>query len=98
MSAPTFLDCTLRDGGYYNSWNFDHDLVQSYIFAVNDAGVDVIELGFRTLNHQGFKGACAYTTDSFIQSLEIPTDLEVCVMLNASEIIDEGRYSEHKLF
>ena len=21
-----FLDCTLRDGGYYNNWNFDVDI------------------------------------------------------------------------
>jgi len=97
MTLPTFLDCTLRDGGYYNEWNFDHDLVQDYIYAVNDAGVNVVELGFRTQNQNGFRGACAYTTDSFIQSLEIPKDLEVCVMINASEIIDEGKYNEHKL-
>jgi len=97
MPLPVFLDCTLRDGGYYNAWNFDHNLVQNYIFAVNDAGVDIVELGFRTLNKKGFKGACAYTTDSFIQSLEIPEDLSLCVMINASEIICEGRYSEQKL-
>ena len=97
MNSQTFLDCTLRDGGYYNSWNFDHNLVQDYLFAVNDAGVDVVELGFRTLNKKGFKGACAYTTHSFIKSLKIPKDLALCVMINASEIIDEGKYNEHKL-
>jgi len=97
MSLPVFLDCTLRDGGYYNSWNFDHSLIQDYIFAVNDAGVDVVELGFRTLNKQGFKGICAYTTDSFIHSLEVPEGLSLCVMINASEILHEGRYSEQKL-
>ena len=97
MHLPIFLDCTLRDGGYYNYWNFDHNLVQDYIFAVNDAGVDIVELGFRTLNKQGFKGACAYTTDSFIQSLEVPEDLSLCVMINASEIIHKGKYSEQKL-
>ena len=97
MPLPVFLDCTLRDGGYYNAWNFDHSLIQNYIFAVNDAGVDIVELGFRTLNKQGFKGACAYTTDSFIKSLEVPENLSLCVMINASEIIYEGRYSEQKL-
>ena len=44
MNPIILLDCTLRDGGYYNSWNFDHELVQDYLFAVNDAGVDVVEL------------------------------------------------------
>jgi len=97
MSLPIFLDCTLRDGGYYNSWNFDHDLVQDYIFAVNDVGVNVVELGFRTLNQKGFKGACAYTSDSFIQSLEIPRELSLCIMINASEIIENGRFNEQNL-
>ena len=97
MSSLVFLDCTLRDGGYYNSWGFDHSLVQNYLYAVKDAGVDVVEIGFRTLNKKGFKGACAYSTDSFIRSLEIPKGLKLCIMINASEILDEGSYSEHKL-
>jgi len=93
MHLPIFLDCTLRDGGCYNSWDFDHSLVQDYIFAVKDAGVDVVELGFRTLNKHGFKGACAYTNDSFIQSLVIPNGLTLGVMINASEIIEEDGLS-----
>jgi len=97
MSSIVFLDCTLRDGGYYNSWDFDHNLVQDYLYAVKDVGVDVVEIGFRTLNKKGFKGACAYSTDSFIDSLEIPEGLKLCVMINASEILDEGNYSDRKL-
>ncbi len=97
MNLQVLLDCTLRDGGYYNSWDFDHDLVQDYLFAVKDAGVDVVELGFRTINKQGFKGSCAYTTDLFIQSLEIPKDLTLCIMINASEILEEGKFNEQNL-
>ena len=97
IPLPVFLDCTLRDGGYYNAWDFDHSLIQNYIFAVNAAGVDIVELGFRTLNKQGFKGACAHTTDSFIKTLEVPENLSLCVMINASEIINKGKYSEQKL-
>ena len=25
------LDCTLRDGGYYNNWDFDIDLIREHI-------------------------------------------------------------------
>ena len=25
------LDCTLRDGGYYNNWDFSNDLVNDYL-------------------------------------------------------------------
>jgi 4-hydroxy 2-oxovalerate aldolase len=97
MASLTFLDCTLRDGGYYNSWDFDHSIVQDYLFAVSEAGVNVVEIGFRTLNKNGFKGACYYSTDSFISSFQIPNQLGICVMINASEIISDGNYVEENL-
>ena len=30
MKNLKLLDCTLRDGGYYNNWNFDRDLINEY--------------------------------------------------------------------
>lgn len=82
-----FLDCTLRDGGYYNDWNFSKDLIDQYLKSMQAAGVDVVELGLRSLKNEGFKGACAYTTDSFLQTLDIPRDLRVAVMVNAVELL-----------
>ena len=41
------LDCTLRDGGYYNNWNFSKKLVNEYINTMAESGVDIVELGFR---------------------------------------------------
>ncbi len=83
----TFLDCTLRDGGYYNDWDFDADLISRYLAAMAAAGVDVVEMGLRTLNNQGFKGGCAYSTDEFLGSFSIPGSLLVGVMVNASELV-----------
>ena len=31
---PKIIDCTLRDGGYYNNWDFDIGLFEKYIHAV----------------------------------------------------------------
>ena len=28
------LDCTLRDGGYYNNWHFPQTLVENYLSSV----------------------------------------------------------------
>lgn len=81
------LDCTLRDGGYYNAWNFDPELINEYLDAMDAAGVDVVELGLRSLKNSGFKGACAYTTDEYLRSLPIPSRLTVGVMVNASELV-----------
>ncbi|OIJ21720.1 aldolase [Anaerobacillus alkalidiazotrophicus] len=87
MSKVKLLDCTLRDGGYYNSWDFDKAVIEDYLKAMDAISVDYVELGLRSFSKDGFKGACAYTTDSFIRSLDIPKDLKLGVMVNASDLI-----------
>jgi 4-hydroxy 2-oxovalerate aldolase len=39
------LDCTIRDGGLINNYQFSDDFVKAVYRAACDAGVDVIELG-----------------------------------------------------
>ena len=46
MGEIKLLDCTLRDGGYINDWNFGHDNIVSIFERLVDAGVDIIEVGF----------------------------------------------------
>jgi len=48
--ALKLLDCTLRDGGYYNNWDFPTSLIEEYLVAMDAVGIDYIELGFRSLN------------------------------------------------
>ncbi|XGA79214.1 aldolase catalytic domain-containing protein [Halomonas sp. CH40] len=84
-----FLDCTLRDGGYYNAWNFSFELINQYLDAMQAARVDIVELGLRSLKNQGFQGPCAFTTDDFIRGLTIPAGLIVGVMVNGSELVGE---------
>lgn len=94
------LDCTLRDGGYYNSWNFPLDVTNKYLEAMSASGVDIVELGLRSLINKGFKGASAYTTDSYIRTLAVPAGLKVAVMINATEIVGDTPQNEvlNKLF
>lgn len=40
------LDCTLRDGGYVNDWNFGNGTMTYIYDRLTSAGVDIIELGF----------------------------------------------------
>ena len=89
MIPIKFLDCTLRDGGYYNSWDFPLNIIKDYLVAMQSAGIDVVELGFRSLKNEGFKGACAYTTDDFLHSLPIPDRLTIGIMINASELLGD---------
>lgn len=41
------LDCTIRDGGYLNNWDFDKNLVREVFRAVSKSGIDYFEIGFR---------------------------------------------------
>jgi 4-hydroxy 2-oxovalerate aldolase len=84
------LDCTLRDGGYYNAWNFDDLLVKKYLHAINNANIDIVELGFRNFPKDRFLGAFAYTTDTYIDSLNINENVLVGVMIDASSILNSS--------
>ncbi len=84
-----WIDCTLRDGGYYNLWDFPQDLVELYLDAMIDIGVDYVEIGLRSMQNTGFKGAYAYTTESHLDSLKIPCGLKIGVMINASELLQD---------
>lgn len=80
------LDCTLRDGGYYNAWDFSPELITDYLQAMRPAGIDIVEVGFRFLKNSGFKGPCAFTTDNFLKVLYIPEGLTVGVMINGADL------------
>lgn len=46
MRTIQLLDCTLRDGGYINDWEFGRDNLVSIFERIVDAGIDIIEIGF----------------------------------------------------
>ncbi len=81
------LDCTLRDGGYYNKWNFDNHVVEAYLNAVSLANIDYVELGLRNFPKSSFLGAYAYTTESHINSLNLPEGPIYGVMVDAKTIL-----------
>jgi len=84
------LDCTLRDGGYYNAWNFSTELVADYLNAMGSLNIAFVEIGFRSLCNHGFKGAYAFSSDSFLKNITIPESLKdkLGVMLNGSELLE----------
>lgn len=48
MKKIQILDCTLRDGGYCNQWQFGHHNILKIISSLNEANVEIIECGFLT--------------------------------------------------
>ena len=86
MKEINILDCTLRDGGYYNNWEFSEDLINSYLMAMKSAKIDIIEIGYRSLINDSFKGPLAFCNDEYLETLSIPKNISIAVMINSFEI------------
>jgi 4-hydroxy 2-oxovalerate aldolase len=91
---PILLDCTLRDGGYYTNWNFDTELAEDLVGSLNKAGMDILELGYKTpLSHKssGFEGLFRYCTESQLQFLKDYDNAEYAFMIDAKEFLVDGK-------
>ena len=82
-----FLDCTFRDGGYYNNWSFSKQLINKYLKILSLLNINYSEIGFRSNSELGLRGTTAYTSDKFINSLSIPNNINPGVMINGSDIV-----------
>jgi 4-hydroxy 2-oxovalerate aldolase len=40
------LDCTLRDGGFVNDWEFGYSSIRNIVSRLDKAGIEIIEVGF----------------------------------------------------
>lgn len=45
--AVQVLDCTIRDGGLVNSWDFSQEFVSDLYRCLSEAGVDYMEVGYK---------------------------------------------------
>jgi 4-hydroxy 2-oxovalerate aldolase len=74
MSFKT-LDCTIRDGGFINNWQFPMKLVKDLYRAVSKSGVDYIEIGYRTSRNSARNvdheqcGPWRFTSEEMIEEL-----------------------------
>ena len=46
MNKIMLLDCTLRDGGYINNWNFGNELIRYYSKEITKTNIEFFEIGF----------------------------------------------------
>ena len=91
MKDIKLLDCTLRDGGYYNNWDFSKDLVNDYLIAIADSGIKYVEIGFRSIKEKKLNGPNFFSRDSYIDILNIPKSINIGVMINISEIVNASK-------
>ena len=79
------LDCTLRDGGYYTNWSFDDDFVKRLVKCLNKAGVDIIEMGYKSPLKGGKYRKC---NDSFIRDMVDDCNADLAFMIDAKDFIN----------
>ena len=92
------LDCTMRDGGYYNDWDFSPEFATDYLSLMSELGVTHVELGFRFLKSQSHSGPWAYTPDSLVEMNQGSKHLTVGVMANLGELINAPESTLHRMF
>ena len=87
MIQNNFLDCTLRDGGYYNQWHFDKNFTNRYLKEIEKIGFKNVEIGFRFFEIVKTKGLNAFCDPNFIKSLNISKNINLGIMFNTSDLI-----------
>ena len=91
-SRPRILDCTLRDGGFYTDWTFDAALVRDLIAALDAAGVDLIELGYRSRAPRRADALFRHCDEARLADLLPPrAHARLAFMIDAKEFIDGGQ-------
>ena len=96
MRTVNLLDCTLRDGGYYNDWKFDDTKVEEYLKKVYLAKIDVVEIGFRFLNSNKNLGKLAITNEKILKNIPTSKNSKLAIMLNTSDLL-KIKVNERKL-
>ena len=64
------LDCTLRDGGYYNNWNFSLNLSQKYLQSITKLPIDIIEVGYISNNKNDNFGLHYHLNVSYLKNIK----------------------------
>ena len=90
MSNPTkILDCTLRDGGYYTNWDFNKELVNTYIQSFNNLPVDYLEIGYRSNPMKGYLGEYFYCPVYVLEGLKNSSNKKLVIIIDEKDIRPE---------
>ena len=80
------LDCTFRDGGYYNNWEFNIELANRYLKVMEKSQIHAVEIGFRSHPEKQI-GIFAKVSDEFInENLYKPNVEYFGVMVNTGDM------------
>jgi len=87
------VDCTIRDGGLVNNWDFSVEFVQDLYASLNEAGVDYMEIGYKNspklLKGADSAGPWRFLNDDFLRKVIPNKDYT-----KLSALVDIGRVDE----
>lgn len=77
------LDCTLRDGGYYTSWEFEDEVVENYLSGIESTEIDMIEVGYISPKlDSGYFGEYFYLGTNRLKWIKQRTSKKIGVMID----------------
>lgn len=87
MNKIRVLDCTLRDGGYCNQWEFGYENIKGIACSLVHANIDIIECGYLTNKADGNRNKTMYARMDDVLSFDLPDRKEstFVVMMNWDE-------------
>ena len=91
------LDCTLRDGGYYNDWHFPLEIARRTIDSLSQAGVDIIEVGLKSAFDEQCSGLFKYCNEDYLDFLGAFPNVQFSFMVNVKEFVRDGKVDEAAL-
>tara|TARA_B100000902_G_scaffold314235_1_gene304942 strand:+ start:18145 stop:19638 length:1494 start_codon:yes stop_codon:yes gene_type:complete len=85
------LDCTIRDGGYYNNWDFTDEIFNKYIEATNNLPIHYIEIGYISKPSSKYKGKYFYLNKKTVSYIKSISSKNLSAMIDIKNIdnIDE---------
>jgi 4-hydroxy 2-oxovalerate aldolase len=90
------LDCTIRDGGLVNNWQFDDNLVRKVFKSLTQSGVDYMEIGYKSSEKyfsRGENGAWKFCTEDDLKRIICDTDID----MKLAAMADIGRVDYHDI-
>jgi 4-hydroxy 2-oxovalerate aldolase len=79
------LDCTLRDGGHVENWNFSTEFVLNLIEKSNKNNVNYLEIGYRNSKDSDGKGRFYRAVGDFIKEIYVnKKNLQIGVMTDVT--------------
>ncbi|MNP09638.1 4-hydroxy-2-oxovalerate aldolase [compost metagenome] len=96
INQSKIVDCTIRDGGLVNNWDFSVEFVQKLYAGLNEAGVDYMEIGYKNspklLKGADEAGPWRFLNDDFLKKV-IPQKGTT----KLSALVDIGRVDENDI-